>query len=548
MLLILGLDGACWNVIEPAMQQGRLPNLTRLRQGAQWGVLRSTLPPVTFPAWTSFATGVNPGKHGVFDFTQRRFGSYDVRFVNATARRVPSVWARLQAAGLRQCIVGIPGTFPPEPLHGCMVSGFDTPVTTRADASFVHPPEWADCVLGDGGFPFADFQEFNVGPTWHRQARERLLRGIDTKARLARRLLQRGPWDVFLFLFGETDTVAHHFWHVHDPGSPRFDGELAAQLGDVVLEVYAALDDVIGDLLRQATPAAVLLASDHGFGGVGQKVVYLNRWLAQHGWQRRSEAAGTPAVAGWLKQQALRHVPSPWQARLFRLAGGAFAGRLESRARFAHIDWRATRVFSEELGYAPSFWIHLAGRDPFGTVAPEDYEAVRAAVIAEVSEWRDPETGAPIVHRAWRREEVFHGDALEAAPDILLELALDGGYAYGCGASGPGQDGPTVTRRVGGGGKLDGMPGSHRRDGMYLVAAPDVVARRSDAAIEDMGATILELCGVAVPSEFDGRSVLARRAGDTASASTVYAPVRVDYTEAEEREIEARLAALGYLN
>lgn len=551
MLLILGLDGACWEIIEPALRLGKLPHLARLRQSGQWGTLASTLPPVTFPAWTSFATGVNPGKHGIFDFTQRRFGSYEVRFVNATARQVPTVWARLSAAGRRQCIVGIPSSFPPEPIDGCMVSGFDTPVTTRADASFVHPPEWAASVLGGGGFPFADFQEFRVGPGWHQQARDRLLRGVETKTRLAKRLLGRGPWDVFLMLFGESDTVAHHFWQVHDPASPRFDAALAAVLGDTVVEVYEALDDAIGSLIGAADPETVLLASDHGFGGVGNKVLYLNRWLAQRGWQSRHGASSLPSPAGWLKRQALSRVPTGWQAKLFRLAGGAFASRLESRARFAHIDWSRTRVFSEELGYAPSFWIHVAGRDPYGTVAACDYEALRSEVIADVTAWRDPQTGRAIVRRAWRREEVLHGAHVEAAPDILLELDLDEGYSYACAASGPGADGACVAQRspASQGGKLDGMAGSHRRQGMYLISGEAIVAGRRDANIEDMGATILARCGLQVPGDLDGRSVLA--AAPTFGAVGVdpaVAPAAVEYSADEEREIEARLAALGYLN
>ena len=228
MLLIIGLDGATWDLIDPWIDAGDLPNLAALRSGGLSGPLASTVPAATFPSWTTFSTGVNPGKHGIFDFTRRELGTYDVRFVNASFRKVPTVWRRLSDHGRRVCVLGIPGSYPPEDLNGLMVSGFDTPVTTRADHSFVAPTDMAPWIMSNGGFPFADFQEFRVGPGWYRKALDKLLQGIEVKTRLGEKLLRRQQWDCFLLLFGESDTVAHHFWQFHDKGSPRYDADGAA--------------------------------------------------------------------------------------------------------------------------------------------------------------------------------------------------------------------------------------------------------------------------------------------------------------------------------
>ena len=190
MLLILGLDGATLDLVEPWTADGTLPNLARLlRQGA-WGRLASTMPAATFPSWTTFMTGVNPGRHGVFDFTRRDPGSYRVRFVNATFRKARTVWRLLSDAGRRVSVLGVPATYPPEAINGYMISGFDTPVTTHADASFVHPPEFAAEVEEAGGFPFADFQEFHIGPGWHARAAASLCDGIERKTRRAEVLAQ----------------------------------------------------------------------------------------------------------------------------------------------------------------------------------------------------------------------------------------------------------------------------------------------------------------------------------------------------------------------
>lgn len=548
-MLIFGLDGATWAVLGPAIARGDLPNLARLRARSTWGVLHSTIPPVTFPAWTTFATGVNPGKHGIFDFTRREPGTYRVRFVNATFRKAPTVWRRLSDAGRRVCVLGIPGTYPPEPIHGCMISGFDTPVTTRADRSFVYPPEWADDVLRDGGFPFADFQEFRIAGGWHRHAADQLLRGIEIKTRLAATLLRRERWDCFLLLFGESDTAAHHFWHLHDESSPRFAADLRDEVGDVLARVYVALDTAIGEILALAGDDTVLIASDHGFGGVGTKALFLNQWLAASGLQRRVPLAPGAGVAGRIKRSALRYVPAAWQAKLFRVAGGRIADGLESRARFAGIDWSRTCAYSEDLNYFPNVWLNLAGREPAGVVAPGDYERVRDEVIAALGAWRDPESGEPIVRRAWRREEVYHGPYVGAAPDIILELSEVDGYSYTCLPSPLAAPGETMRRLdpARAAGKLDGMSGSHRGAGVYALVAPGIEPRGPvDAAIADMGATILDRLGLAVPDDLDGRPIGSDDRRPRGSKPYIAAAEEA-YSDAQEREVEARLAALGYL-
>ncbi len=555
MLLIIGLDGATWDLIDPWIAAGRLPHLERLRRQGVFGPLASTVPPATFPSWSTFMTGVNPGKHGIFDFTRRQLGTYGVQFVNASFRKVPTIWKRLSDAGRRVCVLGVPGTYPPEDVNGYMVSGFDTPVTTRADASFVSPRTLAPLVEQVGGFPFADFQEFRVGRRWYRMALDRLLRGIETKTRLAQTLLSREQWDCFLLLFGESDTVAHHFWKFHDVNSPLFDAEGAQEFGTAICRVYEALDAAIGALVSAAAPTAVLVASDHGFGGTGTKAVYLNEWLVQGGFQRRRRHGAATQVTGRLKRAALQYVPAHLQARLFRLQAGRWANWLETRARFAGIEWTDTRAFSEELNYFPSVWLNLQGREPAGVVHPTDYDRVREDVCLAAAALRDPEHGAAVVRRAWRREELYAGPWTQYAPDIVLELNYDRGYSYRCLPTGsaPARRAVRVLRaHESAGGKLAGMSGSHRPDGIFMVSPMSVGAARTGsgrAAMADLAPTILQLCGIDPPPGLDGRALLAPASPrlQPLSAKPASASAEHVYGPAEEHEIAARLTALGYL-
>ena len=548
MLLVLGLDGATLRLAGRWMDEGKLPVLADLRRRGRWGVLRSTVPPATLPSWTTFMTGVNPGQHGVFDFTRREPGTYRVRFVNSTFRKAPSIWRMLSDAGKRVAVLGMPGTYPPEPVNGCMVSGFDAPVTTRATRSFVYPRSLADEVMRLGGFTFADFQEFNVGPGWYRTALSRLLQGVERKRDLALALLEREAWDCFCLVFGETDTVAHHFWHFSDPSSPRHDVAGAVQFGDSIELVYRAVDAAIGELQARVPGGCdVLIASDHGFGGAGDKAIHLNRFLAQHDWLAFEGSGGNRAV-DLAKRMAQRLMPASLQGRAFRTFNGRIADSMESRARFGGIDWSRTQAFSEELNYFPSICINRLGREPLGLVADADYERVCAEVTAALLAWRDPETGAAVLRRVWQRRELYDGPWVEHAPDLVLELAEEDGFSLCCLPS-RGQPGPEIRRlerRELVGGKRFSMSGSHRPDGLYILAADGVEAGDEDADMIDMAPTMLSLCGLSVPASMEGRS-LARLGGLAPLTEGLPTGGEEFYSAGDEEVLEERLRALGYL-
>ena len=552
MLFILGLDGATLDLVEPWVADGTLPNLGRLIRAGAWGRLASTVPPATFPSWTSFMTGVNPGRHAIFDFTRRVPDAYRVHFINGTYRKAPTIWRLLSDAGCRVCVLGVPGTYPPEAVNGCMVSGFDTPVTLRADRRFVYPPVFAEELERLGGFPFADFQEFDTGPGWHARALAAMLTGIERKAELAERLLARESWDCFMLLMGESDTAAHHFWSLHDPASPRFRPDEAAALGDGIRIVYEKLDALLGRLQRHLSSAGVLVVSDHGFGGAGDTAIYLNRWLAREGYLTWQAGTTSARAMSALRGAAVRMIPERWQASCFRFAGGRVAGAVETRVRFGGIDWEGTRAFSEELNYFPAIWLNVQGRDPHGRVAGREYDQVCAELVARLLHWRDPILRQPVVRQVWRRDELYHGPYVRCAPDLILDLNTPGGYSYVCLPS-VGQSGPVLERLDRaelGGGKLRGMSGSHRADGLFMLSGPQIATGEvRGAAIWDLAPTILCLCGVPVPPDWDGRVLpcvtgSADRAG--ALADEIDSAER-PYDAREEACLKDHLVRLGYL-
>ena len=218
--LIIGLDGGSLDLVKQWVEQGDLPNLSKLLEGGTHGHLNSTVPPMTPPAWNSFMTGKNPGKHGIFDFTERVANKLELRIVNSSHRKSETIWKRLSRSGKRVGVIGVPGTFPPEAVNGIMISGFDAP---GADERAMYPPGLCKELKEKiGGYILtADFlQDASQGRV--DEAVEKLLNVIERKAAAAKYLLSREPWDCFMIVFGETDAVVHHFWKYHDKKSPQY--------------------------------------------------------------------------------------------------------------------------------------------------------------------------------------------------------------------------------------------------------------------------------------------------------------------------------------
>ncbi|MBI3810676.1 MAG: alkaline phosphatase family protein [Nitrospirae bacterium] len=566
-VFILGLDGGTYDLILPWVQEGRLPNLGRLIQSGSHAELASTVPPMTPPGWTSFMTGMNPGKHGIFDFTEREPGRYEVKIMNATDRQARTIWSLMSQAGKRVASIGVPLTYPPEPVNGVMISGFDSPVLDRR---IMHPPELFDELEKSvGGYPVSpDFVRHAVRGDLKR-AVEIICETMDQKARAVEYLLKREAWDCFMLVFGETDACIHYFWGHHDPASPHRPRHPDPG-PDPIRTVYEKVDEILGRLLPLLPPdSGMMLISDHGTGGAGRKMVYLNRWLEAEGFLafRAGSGRGCLRTMNWRLLEEARSwaravLPQSILKRLRYRSG--LGARLESNQRFSGLDWKRTAVYSDETPHYPNLWVNLKGREPQGVVNPgEEYESLRERILERLSEWRDPETRRPLIKRAYKREEVYHGPCLERAPDILIAWNLDGNYSYLNGSSlmASGRA-PVVAIDPTGFWRSKSMlnrGGSHRENGIFLIRGEGVQRghRLLKAGIADMAPTLLYWMGLPVPSDMDG-TVLTEafedsyRRGhpvhrDGISGQETQDRARLVYSEEETKKVEERLQSLGYI-
>ena len=521
-----------------------------MERGA-FAALESVWPPATLPNWTTFLTGVDPARHGVFDFTTR--DGYQVRFTGGTAREVPTVFRQLDALGLRCACLSFPATWPPEPLeHGVFVSGWDAPVAFEADRSFMWPRSLYDETVARFGTPtFDDVDEFHADePGWIDALPYALVRRIERKTEWARWMMERDDWDVFALYFGESDTASHYLWAHHDPRSPRRPNVVTAAQQGGLARVYEALDRALGELLHAAGPnTEVTILSDHGSGGSSDKVLYINRILEAHGLlrfrpQRRRQAAQ-------LKELALRRFPPKLRQRVFRFANAWLPSRLESNVRFGAIDMAHTVAFSDELNYFPGVHLNIAGREPKGVVPESERQSATLRVRAALMKVRDPWTGEPVFADVIPREELFDGPLLDRAPDLLLDLRLDDGYSYNLMPTGRATE---AFRRLAPneylGKKGRSLPGSHRPHGFMALAGPRIrPTGQVDAHIADLTATLLHRLGLSVPLEFRGR-VLWEALHETSSMQSRPLPTERELGALPQHDqsiVESRLRALGYV-
>jgi predicted AlkP superfamily phosphohydrolase/phosphomutase len=404
---VIGLDAATPPVVEAMLEAGELPNLARLCASGSRGTLESTLHPLTPQAWTTMVTGVNAGRHGIWDFSERDESGYRLRIVNGSRRRAPALWDYLGAKGIRSGLVNIPFTAPAPTIDGFAVAGLDA---APRDDALTYPRELAETLRRrfgeldlDHSFPLDSSGRVDIGI---------VERAATQKVEMARWLSEQYDPQLLFVVFMSADHIHHLSWPDWEERGLR----------SRVADVYRVLDGAVGGLADDPD-RNVLVVSDHG-GGSLDGVVNLNAWLAREGFLEYA-SAGTMATGGEAARHAVFRVDRlrrrlPRRLRSFaRRRAPKLRDRVHQLRDYSVIDWRRTRAFA--YGTFGSIVVNLEGRERFGTVDPSEYDAVRADIAGRLESLTDPD-GRPIVGAVYRREELFDGPELETMPDLIVEF------------------------------------------------------------------------------------------------------------------------------
>ena len=522
-----------------------MPNLAALLKDGTWGDLRSTTPPFSAQAWVSLATGKNQARHGIVDFWERAPDHSRRNFVTSRGVKCETLWQTISRHGLRVGVVNVPVTYPPPPVNGYLVSGLLTP---QGRDDFVYPESLREDILaqvpGYSPDPFdpvgASRQQILELETW-----------MEKHERVSRHLMESYPSELSFSVVQALDHLQHLFW---DDIVSKEDGGRYEALID---RCYRLADEIVGHRRQMMDGRTTLfLVSDHGFGPVS-KWFYVNRFLLEQGLLKLGEApagrAGSSLLRLGLTPQRMRDLVRRldvmglrrWMGRLARVT----LGRQIDGALTPAVDWSQTQAISGSPA-TEGIFVNLRGREAQGIVEPgEPYETLRETLIAELCRLRDPDTGAPVVLAAYRREELYEGPFLDLLPDVVFDLG-DGPYLA--------SDAPIATRI------LEPLPrgylqGRHQPDGIFVDAGPGI---RSGATIEgarivDVAPTVLYALGLPIPEDMDGRPLLEIFDHDYKTARPVeYAEpefledVAPDphYDEEDTLEMERRLRGLGYVS
>lgn len=531
-VIVIGWDGATWDLLRPWAEAGQLPAVSRLLEQGAWGPLQSTIQPLTAVAWSSFLTGCNPGKHGLYDFVQRVPGGYDVRLTGRDQRRVPGLWQWLSSGQKRIAAVNVPMMVPVSPVNGILVGGIDAP---GFGPQTVYPENFVSEIK-------QHVPHYRIAASERSLAKwvPALQQMVTGRADLLAYLQQRESWDCLMVVFSATDIVQHIFWAHMAGRQPPY--------ADTILHIYQACDRVLGHLLDNLSPDdTLLLLSDHGAGPCAG-AVHINRYLELGGFLHRREDAGQTTHT--LLQLGKRLLPAGSRAWLKRRFGHV-RDRLESQMVSQAYDWPRTQAFS--LGSYGHLYFNLRGREPQGIVDPAAVETLVQELRDYLDQMRDPQTGKKLVRHVWRREELYHGPAVGQAPDLIIEWA---DLAYEVRAR-FGSDGEAVFAET--------MPlndlapetlltGTHRMAGILAAAGRGVrPGAITGAEIIDLAPTLLHLLDRPVPRFMDGQVLpsLTDQCGpvnyDDLAAGQEETPVNGLHPD-DAAIVEERLRNMGYLS
>lgn len=553
-VLVLGLDGATWTLLDPLLAQNKLPTLGKLIANGTRSILRSCIQPSSEQAWSAFATGKQNGKFGLYGFYQRAKNSYALEYINASHRRAATLWRILSDRQKKCVVVNVPLTWPVESINGAIVSGLMTP---GLDSQFTHPPEIKQELLTKFGEYIIDVDiergESDIGSLGELAARVKRMSELQTGA--FEYLLEKNPdWDFGMLVHRAPDILCHKYWRYQDPTHPLYNATEAEQWGSVINDCFEYLDVYNARLLEKFADddTTVIVLSDHGFGPLTH-AVYLNLYFSRQGILGYKEQQGSTLSSAL--RAGVKRLNNPILAavksKIFEVLP-QLKSNLHYSMAYGNMDWSRTKAYA--VGTMGNVYLNVRGREPQGSVEPQDYETTRDTVISAMRALRDPETQKPIFDFVYRREEIYNGGALDDAPDVIG--LIDGPYHIAAvdwrGANGKQK---SVVEKVGS--QLlfvSDTSGQHRMDGILIGNGAGTSAHAAFSPtpqLIDLAPTILQLFGEPIPDDMDGRvlnELLAQpRAAQYAPALNFENKMDGEYSEQDQKAIEERLAGLGYL-
>jgi predicted AlkP superfamily phosphohydrolase/phosphomutase len=548
-VFLIGIDGGTFDIIKPMIAEGRLTTLSGIISNGSHGALLSTIPPLSPVAWTTLSTGMNPGKHNILDFLKKKPNSYEVEIMNASFRRARPIWNLLNRAGKMVGVINVPVTYPPDHVHGIMISGMDTP---NQSGDFMIPDTLAqELENAIGGYKLENIKFRSMGENPEKQVNA-LFSILENRYQTARYVLDNYPIDFMFMVFDTTDRAQHNFWKYNDHGTIKTGP--SEKCRGLIQESYDRVDRKIGDLVEKLGPEdMVIIASDHGFTSI-RSGVRLNLWLSRNSYLtfRRKMPLHRRAVKkiNSVARTRVKNILS--EGLIKKIRGGG--SRKEQINVLPSVDMKKTKAFCIS---SYGIYLNLKGREPDGIVEPGDeYEKLREKIMSDLLQLRDPSTGEQVIDEVLKKEDVVHGQYTDSAPDIYITWRS--GYFF------MGERQQTLFNIKSTGDDIftaHNWSGQHARNGIFIIKGPHIKKNHQieNANIADIAPTIMYLMGLDIPEQMDGKVLLevieeeylkqvpVRRLVDSGENSLSQEPPH-GFSKVEADSVMDRLRDLGYMD
>lgn len=490
-LVVIALSEASPQLIEKFCSLGQMPNLQKLRDRGMSGLTRYSTPYLLTPQmWATVLTGRGAGSHGVFDYWQR---GHNGSFFETTGKQIcgPRIWDELSENEIQCGFINVPMTYPPPQVCGFALSGQDAP---GAHPSIAHPRRlYKDLRRRFGRYHYKDI--FPSGQS-KREYGLTLSSEVAWQSEMFDWLARRHDWQFLMLYSSGTAFAQHYFWSDMESG----EGPNAK----VIDQVFRAVDVLIGRITDALRPEdLVFVISECGAGPlVGG--VRLNELLRQEtflNYLSKTDAPSARAKSLWWFRTKVRNILPRNTDYIVNLL--PLKGWIQEAIASDRIDWSRTVAFHRGKGEG-NIYLNVKGRDPKGCLPLSDYESTRAAIVERLRHVRDPRTGEKAIAAVHRREEIFTGDCVQMAPDLIVEWK---GFRYM-----PSED-LASSREVFGSRTREYMhwptSGSHRPEGILVAAGEGFRRGRLKAPFElvDLAPTWLDLLGCPIPEAMEGKSM-----------------------------------------
>ncbi len=505
-LLVIGLDGASFDLLDPWIESGELPNLYKLKKEGSSGNLQTVPNLHSAAAWTSMVTGKNPGKHGIFFFVERD-KEFNYKFFSGADRKSEAIWKILSENGKKIGVVNVPMTFPAEAVNGIFVSGLDAPSIKNKRSIFPLDLVERYKILRENYdlVPSVDDLLRKGRPDI---AVEKWLKIASFRADFCKQLFQDYSFDFFMVTFVLTDWANHNLWKYNDKDYPLFNKKLGEEFGHLMLKTYKKIDSLVGELIDSSGPDTnVFIVSDHGAGGHQLASFYLFDWLVKNNFVSLKKDTGHKNTSSMLYKSLLNPIRKLIPVKLKNSILGKYPSlsvfirhtRKAEQSVFKFIDWSKTKAYTEFKYH--NIWINLKGRQKYGIVSPgKEYDELCENLKIKLLDWKEELTGKKVVERVFHKSELYEGSFAHRAPDLQIWWNDDVVISPEEGK----KISPKLRKRI-----ENEWSGDHRRNGIFMACGPQIKKglMLNNLSIYDVAPTFLYLLDCALPQDLDGKII-----------------------------------------